>query len=76
MRLPTGRDIYGNLNYQNINLKAAPSGREQEVSITYIHPLWSKDSLLRFKVSRVFEAGHREYAKPENNVLLLYSHSF
>ena len=76
MRLPTGRDIYGNLNYQNINLDAAPSGREQEVSITYVHPLWGDNSLLRFKVSRVFEAGHRRHAKPESNVLLLYSHSF
>ena len=76
IRAPTGRTVHGELHYQMLQLDATPSGREQEVSLTYVHRLRGTNSALRLKASRTFEPGHREHAPPETDLLLLYSHSF
>lgn len=77
MTAPTGRTIYGDLHYQTMRINATPSGREQEISLSYVHrPSSNSNSTLRLRLSRTFEPGHREHAPPETDLLLLYSHSF
>ena len=68
LRLPTGRDRYGQLNYETVGVSGAPSGRTRDISIGYSSAAGADDgsqSRWSLRQGARLETGQDALAKPQ-----------